>query len=71
MDDTGIELTDDDILSADEADYTDAGITPQRTIFVITDAVKSQLDNGVQALITVATVDTSILGFPITVSDFP
>lgn len=54
------------IMAEDELDLSGDGIVAQRTIFQITDVTKSQLDNGVQAVVTFTALDSTVVGFPIT-----
>ncbi len=63
MEDT---FNDETIMAEDELDLSSDGIVAQEAIFQITDVTKSQLENGIQAVVTFTALDNTVVGFPIT-----
>ena len=59
-------FNDETIMAEDELDLSGDGIVAQEAIFQITDVTKSQLENGVQAVVTFTALDSAVVGFPIT-----
>ncbi len=59
-------LSDAEILTQDEQDFSDAGITPQEALFTITSVSREQKEHGVMAKIVLTTLVPGILSFPVT-----